>query len=107
MFTQIAGCIPHLHEVKLRGFFFENKQLVMSWFAPQTPEGAETSVFCPARDAVETFMLTGEKAPWDQYDVLAPSWEAKKEEYIPPGLPDNDRPDDDPARAYEVDEFDL
>lgn len=110
-FTRIAGRFANIHQVKIRGFLFERKELVMNWCAPQASGSSETELFCPARDAIENFILTGGALPWDQIvlgepDLLTPRWEPKGEDYVAPGIPDRDRPVDDPAREYEEDEFD-
>ena len=40
-------------------------------------------------------------------NLLTPRWEPEYEGYVALGLPDEDRPADDPARDYEKDEFDA
>ena len=83
----------------------------MNWCVPQVSGSSEKELFCPARDAIENFILTGGALPWDQIvlgepDLLTPRWEPKGEGYVAPGIPDRDPPADDPAREYEEDEFD-
>lgn len=112
VFTQIAGRLPKLQIVRLRGFFFQRKVLAMDWNMPQTPEASEVELFCPARDAIEKYIMTGGTLPWGQiilgeHDMLTPRWEPKDGDYVAPGIPDDDRPRDDPARDYEKDEFDV
>jgi hypothetical protein len=54
-FIRIAGRLPKLHKVMIRGFFFERKELVMNWCVPQTSgASSEAELFCPARDAMRT-----------------------------------------------------
>jgi hypothetical protein len=112
VFTQIAGRLPNVHKVRLRGFFFQRKVLAMDWSMPQTPEASEAKLFCPARDAIERYILMRGAMPWGQivlgeHDMLTPRWELKDGDYVAPGIPDDDRPRDDPARDYEEDEFDV
>jgi hypothetical protein len=112
VFTQIAGRLPNIHQVSIRGFFFQRKVLAMDWSMPQTPEASEAKLFCPARDAIERYILMGDAMPWGQiilgeHDLLKPRWELKDDDYEAPGIPDDDRPRDDPARDYEEDEFDV
>jgi hypothetical protein len=112
LFTQLAGRFPNLHKVTIRGFFFERKDLMMNWSMPQTTGVTETEMICPARDAVENFILKGSTPPWlhdlsETRNLRKPRWEPKGEGYVAPGIPDDDRPLDDPAREYEEDEFDV
>lgn len=113
VFSSIAGRLPKLHNVAIRDFFFERFALVMNWCMPlQTSESAGIELICPAREAIENFILMGSTLPWGQIlrgelDLLTPRWEPKGEGYVAPGIPDDDRPLDDPAREYEEDEFDV
>jgi len=112
LLTYLAGRFPNLHKVTIRGFFFERKYLMMNWSMPQTAGVTETEMCCPARDAVENFILMGSTPPWlhplsETRDLQKPRWEPKGEGYVAPGIPDNDRPLDDPAREYKEDEFDV
>lgn len=83
----------------------------MNWCVPQTSGTTEEDLFCPARDAIENFILMGGKT-WGRVisgdrNLLEPRWEPKSEGYVAPEIPDEDRPADDPARNYEEDEFDA
>lgn len=40
-------------------------------------------------------------------NLRKPRWERKGEAHVAPGIPDEDRPADDPARDHEEDEFDA
>ena len=111
-FSDIAGRLTNLHSITIRGFFFERDELMTDWHVPPTPEAIGTALSCPARDAIEEFVLTGGRPPWHQtfasgHDLLKPRWEPKPDGYVAPGIPDNNRPADDPAREYEEDEFDA
>jgi hypothetical protein len=66
MFSDIAGRLTNLHSVTIRGFFFERDELTMNWHMPPTSEATETTLFCPARDAIENFIIHGGMSPWGQ-----------------------------------------
>jgi hypothetical protein len=79
---------------------------------PQTSDLPGTELICPARDAIENFILRGGMPPWGRTlpghrDLHKPRWEPKPDGYVAPGIPEDDQPADDPAREYEEDEFDV
>lgn len=112
LFSSIAGGLPNLHKFAIRGLFFARNELMMDWGMPRRYRKKGTTFFCPARDAIEKYVLMGGLPPWNQIllqdsNLRKPHWEPKREAYVAPGIPDDDQPLDDPARHYQEDEFDA
>ena len=110
----IAGQMPHLRQVTLRGI---NDSIF--WYNPQdsrvNPKNEERDRE-DLRYAVESFVLgVGPRPLWDEFFEMA--WEeplnygfvkksGKRHKYKPPTLPEDDAMPDDPKLDYAWDEFD-
>lgn len=115
-FMAIAGHFANLRQARLRGSFTflgrvrspNHNWVEMRFDLPEDEEGKPRWV-SPMRDAIENYIVQGGLPPWAEegYQERLPVVAPEPEGYVPSGLVDCDRPDDDPGLDYEVDEFDL
>ncbi|KAK5119599.1 hypothetical protein LTR85_007428 [Meristemomyces frigidus] len=99
LFTQIAGQLPRLRRIRLRGVFVNEDNVIEFNFHP--------AMVTPQRDAIEQFILKGgawpdleaisayEQYPWDVPDYVEPTASHDEDGYSSDGS----------AEWYESDEF--
>jgi hypothetical protein len=116
----IAGQLPHLRKVRLRGYLSSSQSASLYFGSP----GED-----PWRDVVENFVLKGGASPWGDHSISdreflpegntesnpwgGPSSTRRDRELptqgkcVPSGLPEDNTESDDPILDYELDSFDA
>lgn len=103
VFKDIAGQLPQLCKIKLRGHFRFESSLPFDFGMP----GGSLPEAMPLRDDMENFVLKGGEVPdWEKthsHEEISPPEE--RPDYKQSGLPMDNTAPDDPILDYESDEF--
>jgi hypothetical protein len=103
LLTRLSRKLPKLRELKLRGRFYTDGWIAMSFDAAS---GRDPGIMAYSQNALQNFVINGGSFPMKKFEMPYGVVNSSGETILRSGLPNDDMEPDDPARDYEADEFD-